>query len=195
MGPLLRKIHLKRHVHPNLHGSTASKSQTTEATNREIDTGLDNMTWTKHTWERHEAIQQKERMPLAVTKKDLVRTPGSQAHQTEEDQYHTVSLPGGSSKFNHIDSLRKETPTHTLKTHLVFQLEKPQRGIRQGFGSSQTYGYKNRPPRGPTDKDREPYSSSCTTQTDRQYPKRRHIHLCGPEVAVPMTSHIMETLP
>ena len=59
MGLLLRKIHLKRHVHPNLHGSTASKSQTTEATNREIDIGLDNMTWSKHTQERHEAIQTK----------------------------------------------------------------------------------------------------------------------------------------
>ena len=75
-----------------------------------------------------QAIQKEERMPPTATKKDLARTPGSQARQPEEDQYHTVSLPGGSSTFNHIDSLRKDTPIHTLKTHLV-RLEKPQRGI------------------------------------------------------------------
>ena len=101
------------------------------ATNREIDTGLDNMMWYRHTRERHKPSKQKERMPLAATKKDLARTPGSKASQTEKDQYHMVSLPGGSSKLNHIDSLRKETPTHTLKTHWEFQLQKPQRGIRQ----------------------------------------------------------------
>ena len=131
MGPLPKKIHLKRHVHPNLHRSTTSKSQTTEATNMEINTGLDNMMWYKHTRERHKSSKKEERVPPAATKKDLARTPGSQASQPEEDQedqYHTVSLPGGSSKFNHIHSLRKETATHTLKTQLV-QLEKPQRGI------------------------------------------------------------------
>ena len=115
-------------MHPNLHRSTTSKSQTTEATNRKINTGLDNTMWYKHTRERYKSSEKEERVPPAATKKDLARTPGSQASQTEEDQYHTLSLPGGSSKFNHIDSLRKETPTHTLKTHLV-RLEKPQRGI------------------------------------------------------------------
>ena len=52
-------------------------------------------------------------MPLAETKKDLGRRPGSQARQPEEDRSHTVSLPGGSSKFIRIDSLRRETPAHT----------------------------------------------------------------------------------
>ena len=88
----------------------------------------DNTMWYNHTRERYKSSEKEERVPPAATKKDLARTPGSQASQTEEDQYHTLSLPGGSSKFNHIDSLRKETPTHTLKTHLV-RLEKPQRGI------------------------------------------------------------------
>ena len=74
----------------------------------------------KHTWERYKSSEKEERTPLAVTKKDLVRTPGSQASQTEEDQYHTVSLLGRSSKFFHIDPLRKETPTHILKTQWDF---------------------------------------------------------------------------
>ena len=181
MGLLLRKIHLKRHVHPNLHRSTTSKSQTTEATNMEINTGLDSMMWYKHTRERHKSSKREERVPPAATKKDLARTPGSQASQPEEDQedqYHTVSLPGGSSKFNHIDSLRKETVTHTLKTHLV-RLEKPQRGIIRSciIRDMQTYRYKNRPPQGPTDKDREPYSSSCTTQTDGQNALQDYIYI------------------
>ena len=68
-------------MHPNLHGSTASKSQTMEATNREIDTGLDNTMWYIHTRERHKPSKQKERMPLAATKEDLGRGPGSQASQ------------------------------------------------------------------------------------------------------------------
>ena len=82
----------------------------------ERDIGLDNMMWCKHTRERHKSSKKEERTPLAVTEKDLGRTPS----QSEEDQYHMVSLPGGSSKFIHIDSLRKETWTHTLKTYLVF---------------------------------------------------------------------------
>ena len=52
-----------------------------------------------------------------------------------------ASLPGGSSKCAHINSLRKETPTHTLKTHLVFRLGKPQTGIHPELGSSQTYSH------------------------------------------------------
>ena len=107
---------MKRHMHPNFHGSTVSKTQTMGATRREIVTGLDNMMWYKHTRERHKSSKKEERTPLAVTKKDLARTPS----QSEEDQYHMVSLPRGSSKFIHIDSLRKETLTHTLKTYLVF---------------------------------------------------------------------------
>ena len=108
---------------------------------QEINTGLDNMMWYKHTRERHKPSEKEERMPPAATKKDLPKTPGTQASQPEEDQYHTVSLPGGSSKFNHIDSLRKETPTHTLKTPLVFRLGKPQTGIHPELGSSQTYSH------------------------------------------------------
>ena len=44
-------------MHPNFHGGTGSKRQNMEATNREIDTGLDNMMWYKHTRERHKAIR------------------------------------------------------------------------------------------------------------------------------------------
>ena len=139
-GPLPRKIHLKRHVHPSLHGSTTSKSQTTEATNREINTGLDNTMWYKHTRERHKPSKKEERMPPAATKKDLARTPGSQASQPEKDQYHTVSLPGGSSKFSHINSLRKETPTHT-ENPVGFLTDKPQRGFHQESGSSQAHSH------------------------------------------------------
>lgn len=47
----------KRHMHPNFHGGTGSKRQNMEATNRAIDTGLDNMMWYKHTRERHKAIR------------------------------------------------------------------------------------------------------------------------------------------
>ena len=107
-------------MHPNFHGGTGSKRQNMEATNREIDTGLDNVMWYKHTRERHKPSEKEERMPLAATKKDRARTPGSQASQTEEDQDHMVSLPGRSSTFFHTDSLRKETPTHTLKTQWDF---------------------------------------------------------------------------
>ena len=71
---------------------------------------------------QHDAVQthegkaqpseKEESMPPAATKKGLARTPGSQAGQPEEDRYHTMSLPGGSSKFNHIDSLRRHQLTH-----------------------------------------------------------------------------------
>ena len=63
---------------------------------QEINTGLDNMRWYKHTRERHKPSEKEERMPPAATKKDLPKTPGTQASQPEEDQYHTVSLPGRS---------------------------------------------------------------------------------------------------
>ena len=78
------------------------------------------MMWYKHTRERHKPSEKEERVLPAATKKDLARTPGSQASQPEEDQDHTVSLPGRSSTFFHTDSLRKETPTHTLKTQWDF---------------------------------------------------------------------------
>ena len=97
---------------------------------------------------QHDAVQthegkaqpseKEESMPPAATKKGLARTPGSQAGQPEEDQYHMVSLPGGSSKFSHIDSLRKETPTHT-ENPVGFLTDKPQRGFHQESGSSQTH--------------------------------------------------------
>ena len=79
-------------------------------------------------------------MPPAATKKDLARTPGSQASQPEKDQYHTVSLPGGSSKFSHINSLRKETPTHT-ENPVGFLTDKPQRALHQESGSSQAHSH------------------------------------------------------
>ena len=72
-------------------------------------------------------------MPPAATKKDLVRTPGSQASQPEEDQYHTVSLPGRSSTFFHTDS-HAENP-------MGFLTDKPQRGFHQEFGSSQAHSH------------------------------------------------------
>lgn len=66
-------------------------------------TGNPTQAWTNTMWYKHRGKAQppekEERMPPAATKKGLARTPGSQAGQPEEDQYHTVSLPGGSSTF------------------------------------------------------------------------------------------------
>ena len=62
-----------------------------------------------------------------------MRTPGSQASQPEEDQYHTVSLPGRSSTFFHTDS-------HT-ENPMEFLTDKPQRGFHQEFGSSQAHSH------------------------------------------------------
>ena len=90
-------------MHPNLHGSTASKSQTMEATNREIDTGLDNTMWYIRTRERHKPSKQKERMPLAATKEDLGRSPGSQASQRKTDsiRHHFQEEAQNSFKSTH----------------------------------------------------------------------------------------------
>lgn len=56
----------------------------------------------------------------AATKKALARTPGSQAGQPEEDQYHTVSLQEEAQhSFKLSDSLRR-TYQLTLKTQWDF---------------------------------------------------------------------------
>lgn len=130
---------MKKTCPPSLHGTT-SKSQTTETTNREINTGLDNMMWYKNIRGKVQAIRKEEREchQQLHTKKELARTPGSQARQPEEDQYHAVSFPGGSSKFNHIDSLRKDTNSHT-ENPLGPTREKPRQSNHQEFGSSQTH--------------------------------------------------------
>ena len=133
MGLLPRKLHFKKTRAPQPSRQHYFQEPNHRATNREIDTGLDNMMWYKHTRERHKSSKKEERMPPAATKKDLVRTPGSQASQPEEDQYHTVSLPGRSSTFFHTDS-------HT-ENPMEFLTDKPQRGFHQEFGSSQAHSH------------------------------------------------------
>ena len=57
-GPVARwSCTLKRHVYPKLHGCTSSKRQNTEATEREINTCMDNIMWYIFTSERHKATQ------------------------------------------------------------------------------------------------------------------------------------------
>ena len=66
-----------------------------------------------HTYKgKAQAIQTKGKNATGSNKggpREEARKPS----QSEEDQEHTASLLGGSSKFIQIDSLRKETPTHT----------------------------------------------------------------------------------
>jgi len=86
LGLLPRKLYLKNTHAPQTYGSTASKRQNMEATNREISTCMDNMMWHKHTRERHKPSEEEETVPPAATRKDPGRSPGSQASQTEEDR-------------------------------------------------------------------------------------------------------------
>ena len=135
-------------------------------------------------------------MPPAATKKDLARTPGSQASQPEKDQYHTVSLPGGSSKFSHINSLRKETPTHT-ENPVGFLTDKPQRALHQESGSSQAHShtdtYKTNLHEDLQERTRHPAHTSGQPRQTGKVPKRLHTQLCGPESSCcPITAHNME---
>ena len=116
----------ERHVHPNFHGSTSSKRQNMEATNREIDTGLDSTMWYKHARERHKAVRKQEKNATGSDKEGPRKDPRKPSQSDSEDQYSTASLPGRRSKSIHINSLRKGTLSHTLKTHVSIRLMKLQ---------------------------------------------------------------------
>lgn len=128
-GPLLRKLYLKKTHAPQSYGSSTSKRQNMEATNREINTCMDNSMWYLHTRGRHKAIQRGGKNAIGGNTEGPREEPGKPSQSDRGRPILYASLLGGSSKFIHSNSLRKETPTekrHTLKTHLVFRPEKPQ---------------------------------------------------------------------
>ena len=75
-------------MHPNLHGSTNSKRQNMEATNRVTDTGLDNTMWYTRTRERHKPSKKEERMSFAMTEEDLGRMPGKHTLEAKASLVH-----------------------------------------------------------------------------------------------------------
>ena len=94
-----------------------------EATNREINTCMDNSMWYLHTRGRHKAIQRGGKNAIGGNTEGPREEPGKPSQSDRGRPILYASLLGGSSKFIHSNSLRKETPTekrHTLKTHLVF---------------------------------------------------------------------------
>lgn len=127
LGPVNRKIHLKRHVPPAFTAALLPRAKTRNNQQGNQHRPGQHDGYKKHTRERHKPSEGGKNATNS-DKEGASEDPRKPSRQPEEDQYHTVSFPGGSSKFNHIDSLRKDTPIHTLKTHLV-RLEKPQRGI------------------------------------------------------------------
>lgn len=136
-GLLPRKLYLKKHMHPNLMAALIPRDRiwSNQQGNRHRP-GQQGVAHTpgkgtSHPRRRKECPQQRHG-----------RTQGGAQEASQSDRGRPIAhvpLPGGSSKRTHISSLRKETPTHTLKTHLVFRLEKPQTGIHQELGSSQTH--------------------------------------------------------
>lgn len=75
-------------MQPNLHGSTNSKRQIMEATNRVTDTGLDNTMWYIRTRERHKPSKEEERMSFAMTEEDLGTMPGKHTLEAKASLAH-----------------------------------------------------------------------------------------------------------
>jgi len=136
-------------------------------------------------------------MPLAATKKDLERIPGSQVNQivkTNIIQYHFQEEDQNSFISTHWEKGHCLTPWKLMYRSDSWNLRKGNPSRVWIITDIITYRYKTRPPWGPRGEDREPYLSPCTTQTDGQSPQKDYIYISVDlnQVALLITTHNMK---